>query len=63
MRITRLISHRAAQRRDIHLCRRFCCGIIAGEGESRADHGFHLIQIGEHFAPLFVIFHEFSAQF
>ena len=63
MRVTRLISHRAAQGGDIHLGRGFCRGIIAGDGECRADHRLHLIQISQHFAPLFIIIHEFGAQF
>ena len=37
-------------------------GDVPAEGERGGDHGFHLVQIGQHFGALLVVLHVFGAQ-
>ena len=53
----------AEQGREVEAGCGFGAGDVATEGEGCGDHGFEFIEVEEHFAALFVVFHPFGAEF
>ena len=61
-RIRRLVEHGAAERREVERHRGLGGRLVAGEGEGRRDHRFHLVEVGQHPPPLLLVLQELGAE-